>query len=97
MHALQYSAKGKLLLAAFIFPFAIALGIANKKRLKALRVPVGLFSLALVLGSLSCGGGSSGGSGGGNGSNNYTVTVTASVAGTNTTRTLGTIEVTVTY
>jgi hypothetical protein len=71
----------------------LGMSIRLKQRLLA-----GLLLLALVLTSLSCGSGAgSSGGGGGGGSNNYSVTVVASAQGTNTTRTLGTIKVTVTH
>jgi hypothetical protein len=82
-------------LLAFVLPLWIVPGMSI--RLKQ-RLLAGLLLPTLVLLSLSCGSGAgSSGGGGGGGSDNYTVTVVASAQGTNTTRTLGTINVTVTH
>jgi hypothetical protein len=77
---------------AALFPFAVVLGVSSRMRSRScIWLLLGLVGI-LALSSLSCGGGGSGGGGG----TTYPVTVTASVAGTNTTRTLGTINVTIT-
>lgn len=77
----------------------------EKKKFVNTSVAVGLLSLPLLFMSLSCGGGGKGSGGGGGGgaggggggSNNYTITVNAAVNGTNATKILGTVTVTVTY
>jgi hypothetical protein len=97
-------AGSRLLSLVLVLPFWIVFGTARNDRMRAKRAAVGLFLLTLVIASMSCGGGSggggngggSGGGGGGGGSANYTITVNATAAGTNTTRALGTIAVTVT-
>ncbi len=103
MIPLRDSARREFLLLALLLPFGFVFGISGKKQTRIVHAAVGLFFLVLILTSLSCGGGSSGGSGGGGGggggggSNTYTLMVNATSAGTNTTRTLGTITVTVTH
>ena len=95
---LKDSTKSRFLSLVLIFPFGLILAIAGEGRVR--RAGIGMFVFALTLATLSCGGGSSGGGGGGGGgggSNAYTITVTGIAAGTNTTRTLGTINVTVTH
>jgi FG-GAP-like repeat len=94
------STKGRFLLLGITLPFGIVLGMVGARRTLAVRAAIQLFLLGLILTSLSCGEGSGtgvGGGGGGGGSNMYAVTVNANVAGTNTTKTLGTISVTVTH
>ena len=95
------SVRSRFSMLALILPFGIVFGIARKGAMRAPRATVGLFLLALVLASLSCGGGSNGSGGdaggGGGGPNTYAITVNATVAGTNTTTTLGTISVIVTH
>ena len=92
---LRDSARSRFLLLALILPFGMVFGIA-RTQMRAVHAAVGLLLISLIVVTLSCGGGSSGGGGGG-GSNIYTITVSATVAGTNTTRTIGTINATVTH
>jgi hypothetical protein len=92
---LKDSSTSRFLLLALIFPFGLVLRIASKGQTRSVRAVAGLFLLALIPTMLSCSGGGSGGGGGG--SNTYTITVNATAAGTDTTRTLGTINVTVTH
>jgi hypothetical protein len=82
---------------ALILPFGFFFIIAGAWKMPPVRVGAGLFLLALILASVSCGGGSDGNSGGGSGSNGYTLTVNATVVGTNITRVLGQVRVTVTH
>jgi hypothetical protein len=89
------SAKRGFLLLALLVPFGIVFGMAHIEQTQARRAVVGLFLLGLILASLSCGGGSGAGAGGGGGSEAYTVTVNATAS--NTTKTLGTVIVTVTH
>ena len=82
-------------LAVLVFPFGTICTLGRRGRTRSARFSLLLFLMLPILAFLSCGG-SNGGNGGG-GSNSYAVTVNASVANTNTTRTLGTINVTVTH
>jgi|HubBroStandDraft_1064217.scaffolds.fasta_scaffold00096_16 hypothetical protein len=79
---------------ALIMPLAMFLGLASKRRSFAGRLLLGFTLLTLTFLFVSCGGSSGGGSGGGPAT--YSITVNASVAGSNTTRSLGTVNVTVT-
>lgn len=89
--------RGFWLLASAL-PFGIFLGATAKKQMSLRGSIMTLLLPTVALASLSCGGGSSGGGGGGGGgSNTYSITVTAAASGTNTTRTLGTLNVTVTH
>jgi hypothetical protein len=81
---------------ALIFPFGLVFGIASKRQSWTMHAVLGLLLFMLTLTLWSCGGSSSPGGGGG-GSNNYTITVNAIATGTNTTRTLGTVNVIVTH
>jgi len=96
MFPLRDKTRSSSLFLALIFPFGIIFGLATKGQTWVLRLPVGIFLVALILAAQSCGGGSGGGGGVG-GSNTYAITVTGTETGTNTTRTLGTINVTVTH
>ncbi len=91
--------RGTFLLFALVFPLGLAFGFTSKKQTRVMGVAASLLLFTLALATLSCGGnsGSGGGGGGGGGSNNYTITVNAIAAGTNTARTLGTVNVTVTH
>jgi hypothetical protein len=77
------------------FPFGVFFSASAWKKvgLRCSLLPV--FVCMAGFGSLSCGGGSGGGGGGGGGKT-YAVTISASVSGTNTSRNLGTLNVTVT-
>jgi hypothetical protein len=93
------SQRDGFLLFALVFPLGLAFGIASKGQPRVMGV-AGLLLFTLALATLSCGGNGSsggGGGGGGGGSNNYTITVSAIAAATNTTRTLGTVNVIVTH
>jgi hypothetical protein len=81
------------LVLALIIPFGMFLGLASKRRSFASCLLLGLTLLTLTFLFVSCGGSSGGGSGGG--SATYSMTVNATVAGSNTTRSLGTVNVTV--
>jgi hypothetical protein len=91
------SQRDRFLLFALVLPLGLAFGIASKRPTWVMGVAAGLLLFTLALATLSCGGSSGSGGGGGGGSNNYTITVNAIAAGTNTTRTLGTVNVTVTH
>ena len=93
MFPLRDKTRSKSPLLALIFPCGIILGVVCKRHIRALRLAVGLFLLVMILAAVSCGGGS----GGGGGSNTYAITVTGIATGTNTTRTLGTLNVTITH
>ncbi len=96
LHAPGHYPAALLRMCALTFPAGlIFVAVAGSRR----RGIVGAFFLfALLLTCLSCGGsGGEGGGGGGHGSNNYTLTVTATAAGTSTTRSVGTVNVTVTH
>lgn len=85
--------RGYAMAFAFAFPLGVVIIAASFGARRRTRATVLL--LALTLASLSCGGG--GNTGGGGGSANYSLTVNATAAGTNTTRPIGTINVTVTH
>lgn len=90
--------RHRLLLFALICPLGLLFGIVRKRQSGALRSAFCLVLFVLSLNLLSCGGnGYSGGGGSVGGSNIYTISITATAAGTNTTRTLGTLTVTVTH
>ena len=93
------SRKSNALVFAAVLPFAFLLGIASTDRAKGIRAALGLILMELILLSTSCGGGgaSTTSTTPPPGSNNYTLTVTAAAVGTSTTRTLGTVNVTVTH
>lgn len=90
------------LLLGLVLPFGIAFAASNERRVNVKRAAVASLFLLLLF-SLSCGGGGinagggGGTEGGGSGPNTYSITLNATAAGTNTTRTLGTINVTVTH
>jgi hypothetical protein len=91
-------AKRGFLLIALLVPFGIVFSMARTERTQVRRAVVGLLLLGLILALLSCGGGSGGvTAGGGGGSNAFIITVSATAAGANTTKTLGTVIVTVTH
>jgi FG-GAP-like repeat len=79
---------------ALMMPFGIVLVLSNKGPLRASRSVAKAFLMASILGSISCGGGSP--SPGGGSSNSYNITVSATADGTNTTRTIGSLNLTVT-
>lgn len=90
----------RFLTFALILPFGLVFAIISKRQSRVMSAALVLFFISLTLESSSCGGSGSAGGGGGNGgggSNNYTITVTATATGTNATRTLGTVNVTVTH
>jgi hypothetical protein len=80
---------------ALVMPLGMLLGLASKRRSFAGRLLLRLTLLTLTFLFASCGGGSGGGGGGS--SATYSITVNATVAGSNTTRSLGTVSVTVTH
>jgi len=88
--------NGELIAFAGLLPLGICL---RRRRWATLLLFVAGFVLLLPLGSCGSGGGSGGGGGigGGGESNSYSVTVTASVPTTSLTRTLGTVNVTVSH
>jgi hypothetical protein len=99
LRPLRRPAGGSLLALGLALPFGIILGVGKKVK-AARRVRAMLFILALTLVLQSCGGGGNGtggGGGSGSGSNEYAITVNATAAGTNTTRLLGVVNVTVTH
>ena len=81
------------LVLALVIPLGTFLGLASKRRSFAGRLLLGLTLVTLAFLFVSCGGSSGGGGGG---SVTYSITVNATVAGSNTTRSLGTVNVTVT-
>jgi hypothetical protein len=88
-------ARGGILWLALIMPFGIVLVLSNRVGpLRASRGVAKAFLMASILGSISCGGGSP--SSGGGTSNSYNITVSATADGTNTTRTIGALNITVT-
>jgi FG-GAP-like repeat len=89
--------RHRFLLFALICPLGLLFGITKKRPSRACAaLCLVLFVLSLNL--LSCGGsGYSGGGGSVGGSNVYTISITATASGTNITRTLGTLSVTVTH
>ncbi len=97
------SSNGKTLsFLALIFPFGVVFGIAGTGRGRSVTAGVTLVILLFVVNSLSCGGGGSGSGStpggtptGGGGSTSYTITVNATAEGSNITRALGTVNVTV--
>jgi len=80
---------------ALVIPLGTFLGLASKRRSFAGRLLLRLALFTLTFLFVSCGGSSGGGGGGGGGSATYSITVNATVAGLNTTRSLGTVNVTV--
>lgn len=92
---LPVSRGDRIILLALILPFGLILGKGSKSRSR--RVTSALILLGFALGLIlpSCGGG--GNQGGGGGSSSYTITVSATDTASNTTRTLGTVNVTVTH
>ena len=85
-----------LLLVASILPVGLLFAVTRKQKPRPISSALTSLLLMIALALCSCGGGKSSSVGGG-GSYNATVTVNAAAAGTNITRTLGTINVTVTY
>jgi hypothetical protein len=77
---------------ATAFPLGVFVGASNRRKLALRRSLLLPFVCMAGLGSLSCGGGGSSGGGGGN---TYPVVISAAVSGTNTSRNLGTLNVTV--
>lgn len=93
LRASDGDARYSLRALSIMFPLGIlvVLGRRVKSRYRGF-----FFFLAMTLSLLSCGGGGGTGTVGG-GSNSYNITVNATPAGTNTTRALGTIIVTVSH
>ena len=85
-----------LFVLASIWPVGLVLAVTRKQKPRTICSALTSLLLMIALALCSCGGGKSSSVGGG-GSYNATVTVNAAAAGTNITRTLGTINVTVTY
>jgi len=83
-----------LWLVASALPFGVLVGASARKKVGLRRSLLLVFVCMAGLGSLSCGGGGS--SGGGGGGNTYAVAISAAASGTNTSRNLGTLNVTVT-
>ncbi|HLX85169.1 MAG TPA: FG-GAP-like repeat-containing protein [Terriglobales bacterium] len=90
---LRSQTNGFLWLVATAFPFAIFVGASVRKKMGLRGSLLLVFVCISGLGCLSCGGGGS--NGGGGGGNTYSVAITATVSGTNTSRTLGIVKVTV--
>ena len=96
---LPISGRDRIMLIALFLPFGLILVRGSKSQSRRVTAALILLGFGLGLISLSCGGGGNpgGGGGGGGGSNSYTITVSATDTGSNTTRTLGTVNVTVTH
>jgi FG-GAP-like repeat len=94
--ALHNAQGSRMFLFGWVGPVALIFGLAKRRRLRRLSTLAGL-TLMTAISLCSCGGGSSGSGGGGGGSYSSTVTVNAVTAGAKIAKTLGTIDVTVTY
>lgn len=80
-----------------ILAVGLLFGLSSKEVFHRRNAVSGMALLILLAWTLSCGSAGGSGGGGGGGSTQYSVTIIAAANGTDTTRTIGTISVTVTH
>jgi hypothetical protein len=86
-----------VLFALGLLPIGILLGFGLIEERHALRAGMAVLLLTTTVTMVSCGGGGGNSGTGGHGSNSYNIVVSTTAAGTGTSRTIGTVAVTVTH